>query len=90
MVYTAHYRSPLGGILMAADEEGLTGLWFEGQKYFARGLAGSTEDRETAAAGWTSISPGASPDPRRRCTLWARSTSAPSGTCCSPSPTAAP
>ena len=49
MVYTAHYRSPLGGILMAADEEGLTGLWFEGQKYFARGLAGSTEERETAA-----------------------------------------
>ena len=49
MVYTARYRSPLGGILMAADEEGLTGLWFEGQKYFARGLAGSTEERETAA-----------------------------------------
>ena len=50
MVYTAHYRSPLGGILMAADEEGLTGLWFEGQKYFARGLAGSTEERETPAS----------------------------------------
>ena len=30
-----HYASPLGGILLAADGEGLTGLWFEGQKHFA-------------------------------------------------------
>ena len=35
MVYTCGYRSPLGDILMAADENGLIGLWFEGQKYFA-------------------------------------------------------
>ena len=39
MTYTQHYDSPLGGILLAADEEGLTGLWFDGQKYFARTLA---------------------------------------------------
>lgn len=38
MTYTQHYDSPLGGILLAADEEGLTGLWFDGQKYFAEGL----------------------------------------------------
>ena len=38
MTYTQHYDSPLGGILLAADEEGLTGLWFDGQKYFARTL----------------------------------------------------
>ena len=38
------YESPLGRILLAADEDGLTGLWFEGQKYFARGLA--PESRE--------------------------------------------
>lgn len=38
MTYTQHYDSPLGGILFAADEEGLTGLWFDGQKYFARTL----------------------------------------------------
>ena len=31
MMYTMHYDSPLGGILLAADEEGLTGLWFETQ-----------------------------------------------------------
>ena len=36
--YTQHYESPLGGILLAADDTGLTGLWFEGQKYFARTL----------------------------------------------------
>ncbi len=38
MQYTSHYPSPLGGILLAADDTGLTGLWFEGQKYFALGL----------------------------------------------------
>lgn len=35
MQYTSQYKSPLGNILLAADEIGLTGLWFEGQKYFA-------------------------------------------------------
>lgn len=35
MQYTHYYSSPLGKILLAADEKGLTGLWFEGQKYFA-------------------------------------------------------
>ena len=35
MQYTHLYRSPLGTITLAADSEGLTGLWFEGQKYFA-------------------------------------------------------
>ena len=38
MTCIQHYDSPLGGILLAADEIGVTGLWFEGQKYFARGL----------------------------------------------------
>ena len=32
MTCTQHYDSPLGGMLLAADEVGLTGLWFEGQK----------------------------------------------------------
>lgn len=35
MQYTNYYNSPLGKIVLAADEVGLTGLWFEGQKYFA-------------------------------------------------------
>ena len=36
MVYTCQYQSPMGDILLAADEIGLTGLWFVGQKYFAK------------------------------------------------------
>ena len=39
MTYTMHYDSPLGRILLAADEEGMTGVWFEAQKYFAAKLA---------------------------------------------------
>ena len=35
MIYTFKYNSLLGGILLAADEIGLTGLWFDGEKYFA-------------------------------------------------------
>ena len=31
MMYTLHYDSPLGGILLAADDVGLTGLWFDGE-----------------------------------------------------------
>ena len=38
MQYTARCPSPLGEILLACDEEGLTGLWFEGQKYFGSTL----------------------------------------------------
>ena len=46
MQYTSHYRSPIGNILLAADEVGLTGLWFEGQKYFALYLDKEHEERE--------------------------------------------
>ena len=49
MIFTQHYDSPLGGILLAADEIGLTGLWFDGQKYFARGLPAERIHRETPA-----------------------------------------
>ncbi|MDE6639194.1 MAG: methylated-DNA--[protein]-cysteine S-methyltransferase [Acetatifactor sp.] len=38
MQHTVTYQSPLGKILLAADNIGLTGLWFEGQKYYACGL----------------------------------------------------
>ena len=34
MIYTGHYQSPLGGITIAGNENALTGLWFDGQKYF--------------------------------------------------------
>lgn len=40
------YRSPLGMMLRAVDEVGLTGAWFEGQKYFAGTLTeGAREER---------------------------------------------
>lgn len=46
MTFIQHYDSPLGGILLAADEIGLTGLWFDGQKYFARDLPAERIDRD--------------------------------------------
>lgn len=47
MTHIQHYSSPLGGILLAADETGLMGLWFDGQKYFARGLPSECAEKET-------------------------------------------
>ena len=38
MQYISRYQSPLGRILLSSDGVGLTGLWFEGQKYFPRCL----------------------------------------------------
>ena len=49
MIYTSKYTSPLGGILLAADEIGLRGLWFDGQKYFARDLSYERTEKETPA-----------------------------------------
>lgn len=45
MEYIHHYHSPLGGITMASDGEVLTGLWFDGQKYFAVTLAKEHEEK---------------------------------------------
>ncbi len=47
MMYTLHYDSPLGGILLVADEIGLTGLWFDGEKYFADALDPEHTAQET-------------------------------------------
>lgn len=47
MIFTEYYASPLGNILLTADETGLTGLWFEGQKYFAQGLPEERREAET-------------------------------------------
>ena len=43
-----HYSSPLGGMLLAADETGLTGAWFDGASYFGAGLPDACRERETA------------------------------------------
>lgn len=45
MQYTDHYASPLGGITLASDGEALTGLWFDGQKYFGDTLSGEYESK---------------------------------------------
>lgn len=46
MQYISHYASPIGKMLLAGDEIGMTGLWFEGQKYFAHNLEPNHEKRE--------------------------------------------
>ncbi len=46
MQYTAKYQSPIGEILLAADEIGLTGLWFDGEKFYADGLDPEHEEKE--------------------------------------------
>lgn len=38
MTYIHDYSSPVGRILLAANEKSLTGLWFYGAKYFAAGI----------------------------------------------------
>lgn len=45
--YTSRYSSELGDILLAADEIGLTGLWFFGQNYFADTLPAEQVAQET-------------------------------------------
>ena len=47
MVFTQRYASPLGGILLAADGQGLTGLWFDGAKYFAANLPEERTEKNT-------------------------------------------
>ena len=47
MQYITHYQSPIGGILLAADEAGLTGLWFDGEKYYADHLDPEHEEKNT-------------------------------------------
>jgi len=46
MQYTTTYDSPVGKLLLAADDVGLTGLWLEGEKYYALGLDAEHEARE--------------------------------------------
>lgn len=44
---TAHYQSPLGDILLAADDVGAVGLWFQGARYYARCLSPENAPKET-------------------------------------------
>lgn len=37
-MYVTELTSPVGNLLLASDGHSLTGLWLEGQKYFAATL----------------------------------------------------
>lgn len=46
MIYTHRYSSPLGEIILAADDIGLTGLWFvENQRHMGEGLSPEAVER---------------------------------------------
>ena len=47
MTYTQWYDSPLGRMLLAADDRGVTGVWFNGEKYFAHHLEMHHAEKET-------------------------------------------
>lgn len=47
MTFISHYDSPLGGITLAATNDRLCGLWFDGQKYFGSTLQGETKEAKT-------------------------------------------
>ena len=75
MTCTRRLDTPLGGVLLAGGGEALTGLWFEGQRYFARTLDADRGNRELPvldraerwlAAYFRGEDPGAAPplDPR--------------------------
>ena len=59
MIYTYHYTSPLGIITLASNEESLTGLWFDGQKYFPHKLISESIESElpifTQTCNWLNI-----------------------------------
>lgn len=46
MSYIWHYDSPVGKITMAENKDMLTGLWFNGQKYFADRISKSSEEKK--------------------------------------------
>ena len=46
MVYICKYESPLGSLTAASNGMALTGLWFDGQKYFGATLSEEREERE--------------------------------------------
>lgn len=50
-MFVCDYESPLGRMLLAADDVGVTGAWFYGQRYFAHGLGddGESARREAPA-----------------------------------------
>ena len=46
MDYLHHYDSPLGAITVASDGASVTGLWFDGQKYYGSTLGPAREEKD--------------------------------------------
>ena len=46
MFYVKRYGSPMGEMTLASNGEELTGLWFDGQKYFASNMQGRIEEKD--------------------------------------------
>ena len=46
MQYQKEYHSPLGEMLLAADDRGLVGIWFRGAEHFGRGLEPGSREGE--------------------------------------------
>ena len=59
MQYITHYSSPIGAITIASNGTSLTGLWFDGQKYFASTLGADYKEKDlpvfTEAKRWLDI-----------------------------------
>ena len=49
MKHICSYRSPLGNITLEADDRELTGLWFDGQKFFPDFSEKRFDEKETRA-----------------------------------------
>lgn len=46
MIYTTHYKSPLGDILLASKNNKLIGLWIEEEKYYLSDLKDEIKEEE--------------------------------------------
>ena len=46
MSYLCRYSSPIGGITLASDGDALTGLWFDGQKYFGSAISPDSFEKQ--------------------------------------------
>ena len=56
-LFSMHYDSPVGRLMLGAGDKGLLGLWMEGQKYFGDSVDGEFVERPdapvlTAARQW--------------------------------------
>ncbi len=52
-LYTEQYASPLGKITLACDGKAITGLWFDGQKYFGATLPAEGVSTAVASSGYS-------------------------------------